>query len=1406
VGTPDRVEDNWLSLLRAATVIVRSEQTGRPPSLGTGFFIAPHLVVTCAHVVRAPTSQVSIDKGKGEIKVSIDFINPPDPESSRYGGLVDFPDLAVLAVPDEAISQHCVLIGDESLKPGDRLQGWAMTTRPKLGLSDVEMAYSGMTHSGESKQYPRLEGVGSRGMSGTALADARQGVVVAFAKVAMRPNRVWAIPLSALPTYVLAANKAFHRDNTLWMSKTILGRYLNWRKVSSEHLSTSGTPGPALPLSVKLDEVYVSGRAVALGADVGNAPDTSAAQSTVPIPLVRAARDEDSLVVLGGPGSGKTAFVNHLALRHTNALIRGIDHTPDDGLIRLPIMIRAAEYGRDTTNIRSFLMDSLRSAGCPLSSEDIKTLLGDRLDDETHRDGPCVFLFDGLDEVIEDNLRKKLSAEIVTFTDWAIDRGHRVIVTSRLAGYERSAWALPQPFTHYAVVGLSRAEARKLLDRWCPAIEAALAPDDAQATWLRVGRSQAEDILAAIESSGSLIKLGTVPLLLRMMALLFRFRHFLPTRRSQLFEMTCHVLLHEWHEATAAPMTLLPESLINECLELLAGAGLETGASSLTKVQAEELALPLLTRSSAIAKTQPEGIQQDPSRFIERVGRETGLIHINALGLVEFAHASFHSYYQAKALLKSCTDIVSWVSARRNSPQWHETIRFVTGIDSADLGKPHNLLQAAVWPGPEPSPYEDILHRDFLLFLDCLGDQPELDRAAATRVTNEVTTALLDPSRQIPRGYRWALLARIGILAARDDVPIIRHLIRSLSDKKPETRRMAAVCLGATRRASAPTARALVAALGDSQPQVVSAARWALRSAALDASPSGVAVLTRAAQESVDRQRRMAVIRALASCSAGSLERVEAIAPALKSRDPDLRATAAWALSSAGQGVPAAIGYLSSVLHEDKVAQVRGAAAGALGMAAAGSRDGVEALISARHDQHDRVRLAIVQALGEIAGDIEHRVIPLAELLADKEPDVRENTRGALAAAAKRSSGAAHRLVHLIRAGAPARSDLVLAVGSAVPYNAEAVGMLVSALHDDDARVCAAAAQGLGIPGWAAPSDVVKGLTDAIKAPSPSVRIAAIDALAQLAARVTMTAVEAMQATLSDPDANVRAHGASALGGSWSDHTKCGEVLDQALHDPDPGVRVAAAFALERTHSDPLPSLRSALSDANTAVRAAAIHALSALAQGDEAVQLDIAKMLTDPDNGVAVSAASVLGTVGEIGSPIVPLLQEALRSRDVGVRCKSVIAIAYAEPAIAIALLGGLLEDDHPRVRAAAVYGLAAAASRISAEPGVMIHEVLKSLTVALEDANPKVAKAAAQSLSRLLQDHGDLDTSSEFADLWRRISCHPDKELLIPLGSASARLQKKVAAFLEHEYALDALWALLGRSQVPLSGFVQW
>jgi hypothetical protein len=80
--------------------------------------------------------------------------------------------------------------------------------------------------------------------------------------------------------------------------------------------------------------------------------------------------------------------------------------------------------------------------------------------------------------------------------------------------------------------------------------------------------------------------------------------------------------------------------------------------------------------------------------------------------------------------------------------------------------------------------------------------------------------------------------------------------------------------------------------------------------------------------------------------------------------------------------------------------------------------------------------------------------------------------------------------------------------------------------------------------------------------------------------------------------------------------------------------------------------------------------------------------------------------------------------TKAVGVRFKAATAIAYAEPAMAITLLRESLEDHHPRVRAAAVHGLVTVASRIPTEARAMIHEVLRSLTAALEDTHPKVAK----------------------------------------------------------------------------------
>jgi tetratricopeptide (TPR) repeat protein len=213
----DRLED----LLRACTVRV----TGGPMP-GAGFFVAPGMVLTCAHVIgdsnalvvrwerdshptleASVSSRVAVLAGKGR----------PIPALDR-----EYPDIAVLQV--SGLEGHpCVGIDPEwpSLEDSFQIFGY-----PEEGgavqLTPARLTYRG-THGTLPTAYLDLASDKIKpGMSGAAVLNLRPGAVcgvVVASKHTAHPDGALAIPWTAIGEdlgAVLAANRAFHATDQRW--------------------------------------------------------------------------------------------------------------------------------------------------------------------------------------------------------------------------------------------------------------------------------------------------------------------------------------------------------------------------------------------------------------------------------------------------------------------------------------------------------------------------------------------------------------------------------------------------------------------------------------------------------------------------------------------------------------------------------------------------------------------------------------------------------------------------------------------------------------------------------------------------------------------------------------------------------------------------------------------------------------------------------------------------------------------------------------------------------------------------------------------------------------------------------------------------------------------------------------
>ena len=277
-------------------------------------------------------------------------------------------------------------------------------------------------------------------------------------------------------------------------------------------------------------------------------------------------------------------------------------------------------------------------------------------------------------------------------------------------------------------------------------------------------------------------------------------------------------------------------------------------------------------------------------------------------------------------------------------------------------------------------------------------------------------------------------------------------------------------------------------------------------------------------------------------------------------------------------------------------------------LAAEGTDEAIEHLISALQDDDSAIRLAVVQALGRLK---EARAASaLVQGMRDPDPEVREAVVGAL-----------------------------MQVGDAT-----CIEVLVGALKDLNLSVRRRAAKALDFFGWKPSNDIQKvlrfvALGDYMKAATVGVlalepllnalrdkqclnRRSVVEALSQIGdERVLKPLIGALR----DADSHVRVAAVEALG-SLRD-PRSAEPLTLSLKDQDPLVRAAAANALGTMNDNgSFERLLSSLKDSNWSVRKASVESLGKLKDTRGVEPLTV--LLNDSDHDVREAVVAALGLI----------------------------------------------------------------------------------------------------------------------------------------------------------------------------------
>ncbi len=381
---------------------------------------------------------------------------------------------------------------------------------------------------------------------------------------------------------------------------------------------------------------------------------------------------EHYLVLMGGPGSGKTTFLNMVALclagerlglgdANLKRLRTPIPAEPDGDTKKRPKPQRWRHQG--LLPVRVLLRDfaaALPPAGTPLSADalwgfivtqlpDLLRPYADDLKSELLGTGGLILL-DGLDEV-PDALRRREQVKQAIQELAGVFRGCRLLVTSRTYAYQRQDWKLAG-FAERELLPFTRGQIERFVDTWY----AHMARD-----LFRLTETDALARAAVLKRAArrpELAELAERPLLLTLMARLqTKGGGTLPENREALYAQSVEMLLDEWEglklRRDAQGQPIVAEPSLSEWLDA-SREGIRRELDKLAyKAHLDQPSLvgtadirqgALIAALMAASRDRPDA---KLARLEEYLRDRAGLLASHGDGLYQFPHRSFQEYLAA---------------------------------------------------------------------------------------------------------------------------------------------------------------------------------------------------------------------------------------------------------------------------------------------------------------------------------------------------------------------------------------------------------------------------------------------------------------------------------------------------------------------------------------------------------------------------------------------------------------------------------------------------------------------------------------------------------------------------------------------------------------------------------------